>query len=223
MSHKVKTFLTAILLVVALAVKGYKYLTNSKSSSQSGGSSNHEITKDPQSKDDRQQNGYAVLKNCTYVSDPKYNDGDSFKVKTADGRVFELRMYFVDTAESKDKPYDDYRKRVADQGKDFGGLDYQQTIKLGREAKELAVSMLKNEKFTVFTKWEAVYGGDRYYCFLQMEDGEWWDEILIGHGLARIHTQGAATPGGSSRKAHEKRLWRIEEDAKRRRVGAWGM
>ena len=151
-----KTFLTAVLLVIALAVKGYRYFTNSKSSSQSGGSSNQEITKNPQSGDDPLQNGYAVLKNCTYVPDAKYNDGDSFKVKTADGRVFELRMYFVDTAESKDKPYDDYRERVADQGKDFGGLDYQQTIKLGREAKKLAESMLKKEKFTVFTKWDCL-------------------------------------------------------------------
>ena len=218
-----KTFLTAVLLVIALAVKGYRYFTNSKSSSQSGGSSNQEITKNPQSGDDPLQNGYAVLKNCTYVPDAKYNDGDSFKVKTADGRVFELRMYFVDTAESKDKPYDDYRERVADQGKDFGGLDYQQTIKLGREAKKLAESMLKKEKFTVFTKWERVHGGDRYYCFLQMEDGKWWDEILIGHGLARIHTKGADTPGGSEWRAYKKQLWRIEQDAKRRRVGAWGM
>jgi len=46
-------------------------------------------------------------------------------------------MYFVGDAESKDKPYDDYRRRVADQGEDFGGLDYQETILLGREAKNM--------------------------------------------------------------------------------------
>lgn len=215
MDGKLKTIFVGILLVIAVAIRVYDAATNP---------SPPELTGSPQleSAQDRKEGRYFVLEDCVYVPDEKYNDGDSFKIKTSDGRVVEIRMYFVDAAESKDKPYDDYRRRVADQGKDFGGLDYQETIRLGREAKKYAASRLRKQNLTVFTAWEEVYDSGRYYAFVRMENGKFWHQELVEKGLARIHTKGADLPGGTDRRSRENELRRLEQKAKRARIGGWG-
>ena len=163
-----------------------------------------------------------MLRDCQYLPDKKYNDGDSFKIKTKDGRFVEVRMYYVDTAESKDKPYDDYRRRVADQGKDFGGLNYQETIALGKEAKDYAYSRLKDAELTIYTSWEEVYESGRYYAFVKLGNEEWWHETLVKKGLARIHTKGEELPDGTRYATHKKQLMELEKQARRSKVGAWG-
>jgi len=216
MSHKLKTILGVLLLVIAIIVKGYDFLKNPPAPKRTESS-------DLKREDDEKQGKYFVLRDCTYVVDKKYNDGDSFKIKTKDGRVVEIRMYFVDTAESKDKPYDDYRRRVADQGKDFGGLNYQETIALGQKAKEYAYSRLKDARLTIYTNWEEVYQSGRYYAFVEIEGDEWWHETLVKKGLARIHTKGADLPTGSRSGDQKKRLRGLEKKAKQAKAGAWGM
>jgi endonuclease YncB( thermonuclease family) len=216
MSHKLKTVFGILLLVIAIGVKGYDYLKNPPALKRTGSA-------DLEKADDEKQGKYFVLRDCTYVADKKYNDGDSFKIKTKDGRVVEIRMYFVDAAESKDKPYDDYRRRVADQGKDFGGLSYQETIALGRKAKEFADSRLKDARLTIYTSWEEVYDSGRYYAFAEFGDNEWWHETLVKKGLARIHTKGEELPDGTRSSTHKKALYQMEKAARQAKAGAWGM
>ncbi len=216
MNRKIKRIVGVIVVVIALLVKGYEYL-NSPSSREVSAPGDLARTSD------EKEGRYFILRDCRYVPDKKYNDGDSFKVEASDGRVVEIRMYYVDTAESKDKPYDDYRRRVADQGKDFGGLDYKKTIALGQKAKDFAYKSLKSGKLTVYTSWEEVYDSGRYYAFVQTSDGNWWHETLVKKGLARIHTKGEELPDGTRYAKHKKELYLMEKAARRDKVGAWGM
>ncbi|MFT6864030.1 MAG: endonuclease YncB(thermonuclease family), partial [Akkermansiaceae bacterium] len=215
MSHKIKTVLGVLLLVVAVAIKGCDFLENPASPER--GASHH-----LQHSDDEKQGRYFVLRDCHYLADKTYNDGDSFKIKTRDGRVVEVRLYYVDAAESKDKPYEDYRRRVADQGKDFGGLNYEKTIALGKEAKTYAEARLKSAELTIYTGWEEVYDSGRYYAFVKVGADEWWHETLVEKGLARIHTKGEELPDGTRYGTHKKELIALEKQAQRAKVGAWG-
>jgi len=148
---------------------------------------------------EKTQNGFTVYENCTLVNS-KYNDGDSFLVNIGDSEQ-EYRLYYVDTPESRDKPYDDHRRRVEDQGRDMGGINYKQAIKVGQKAKKFTHSLLSKYSFSVYTKEELVFGGPRQYAFVSVEhDGnaEWLHEILVKEGLARIHTKGVTTPNGKT-------------------------
>jgi len=165
---------------------------------------------------------FEILRNCCYVSD-KYNDGDSFKVKTEDGRIVEVRLYFVDTAESRDKPYADHRERVMKQGQYFGGLSYEKTLSLGKKAKERAVEKLSRSNLTVYTVWEEVYDSGRYHAFVEVGRLGWWHEYLVNEGLARIHTKGSSMPSGLSERKRENDLEALERVAKRAGKGGWGM
>ena len=169
-----------------------------------------------------EQNGeFKVYLNCELVPS-KYNDGDSFLVKHGDTEQ-EYRLYYVDTPESKDKPYDDHRERVLDQGRDLGGLGYEQTLKIGKTAQYVTQELL-SKPFRVYTTEELVYQGPRQYAFVQVESGgkvRWLHEILIEKGLARIHTRGAATPEGESFYDHRDALRQIEDEAQDNGMGAW--
>ncbi len=157
-----------------------------------------------------QTENFQVLSNCKLVSN-KYNDGDSFMVSHG-GKQTEFRLYYADTPESKDKPYDDHQRRVRDQGKDLGGLSYKETIKLGQEASRFTQQVLK-KPFTIYTKGELVYGGPRRYAFVQVSyDGgrKWLHELLIEKGLGRMHTKGITTPDGLSYSKQKARLLKMQ-------------
>lgn len=153
---------------------------------------------------------FQVLSNCKLVSN-KYNDGDSFMVSYG-GKQTEFRLYYADTPESKDKPYDDHKRRVRDQGKDLGGLSYTEAIKLGQKAKAFTKKVLSTP-FTIYTKGELVYGGPRQYAFVQvLHNGErkWLHELLIEKGLGRMHTKGITTPDGLSYSKQKARLLKMQ-------------
>ncbi|MGJ8698164.1 MAG: thermonuclease family protein [Verrucomicrobiaceae bacterium] len=215
---KLKTILAGILVVAAIAIKFHETYKSKDDPGYTKRTEKSEVT----SKKDERQGKFYVLYDCEYIPDT-YNDGDSFKIKTSDGRVVELRMYFVDTAESKDKPYADHRKRVGQQGDYFGGLDYKTTLKLGEAAKKFAASGLKGKELTVYTMWEEVYTSGRFYAFVEVEGEGFWHETLVKEGLARIHTKGEETPDGTSRRNRESELRKLEATAKRAKRGGWGM
>ncbi len=221
MSKKTLRNIISVVIVIAAVVVKFYTGGGDDSSKPRGKEMQSTAAEDLKKPSDKKQGGYAVLENCTYIAD-KYNDGDSFKVKTADGRVVEIRMYFVDTAESRDKPYADHRERVEKQGDYFGNLDYKTALKLGKKAKEFAMKSLKGKKFTVYTKWEEVYTSGRYYAFVKL-NGTWWHETLVKKGLARIHTKGSDLPNGTRWKERKKQLRNLEEKAKRADAGGWGM
>ncbi|MCP5550104.1 MAG: hypothetical protein H7A53_04340 [Akkermansiaceae bacterium] len=169
-------------------------------------------------------NGYEKLEGCRLV-DHRNNDGDSFFVRHG-AREFELRLYFVDSAEKylSDR-YEDQRRRVAEQARDFGGIGIDQTVELGQMAKAHTLHLLEGKPFTVFTKWERVYDGERYYGFVQLPGagGEFLSEDLVENGLVRIHTKGESTPEGQSYRQYRDHLEAMERAAKAAKRGAWGM
>lgn len=171
----------------------------------------------------RKVNGYDQLDGCRLV-DHRNNDGDSFQVRHGD-RQFELRLYYVDSAEKylSDR-YENQRRRVGEQARDFGGITIDQTVELGQQAKVHTLDVLKGKTFTVYTKWEQVYDGDRYYGFVKLPDSdEFLAEELVEQGLVRIHTKGETTPEGVSFYKHRDHLRALEKEAKAAARGAWGL
>ncbi|MCB1062065.1 MAG: hypothetical protein KDN20_03965 [Verrucomicrobiae bacterium] len=169
-------------------------------------------------------NGYDRLEGCRIV-DHRNNDGDSFWVQHGD-RKFELRIYYVDTAEKylSDR-YEDQRRRVAEQARDFGGISVDQTVELGMAAKLYSMRLLEGKTFTVFTKWERVYNGERYYGWVELPgtDGEYLNERLVEKGVGRIHTKGEPSPDGASYRDFKAHLEKLEREAKAADRGAWGL
>ncbi len=193
----------------------------------------------------KHKGNYEIMENCQWVED-KGNDGDSFLVKHGKND-YTFRLYFVDAPEKylSDR-YEDQRKRVAQQGKYFGGLTSQQTVEVGLQAKSFTEEQLKGKSFTALTTWESVYGGERFYAFILLpgsteEKPILLCEQLIENGLARIHTKGPGRkndygsglmqPGDSKLKSgqqgqgkgRQKRLYKLEAQAKKSKVGAWGV
>jgi len=170
--------------------------------------------------------GYTPFSGCRLV-DFRNNDGDSFMVRFPDGVEREMRLYFVDAPESAVKNYRDgnsNRKRIGYQGKDLGGMSQRATVAIGQEAKKRTRAVLQEGGFTVFTKWQEVFDSGRYFGFVQVGEpgGErWLHELLVEGGLARIYTEGATLPGGTSVRAQKNRLRSLEKGAQSARLGAW--
>ncbi|MCF6311425.1 MAG: thermonuclease family protein [Verrucomicrobiales bacterium] len=187
---------------------------------------------------------FEVLEDCQWVQH-KNNDGDSFVVKNKGGE-YTIRLYYVDTPEKYiSGKYKNQRKRVADQGKYFGGLSSQQAVEVGLKAKAFTEKQLKGKTFTVLTKWESVFSSERYYGFVWLPGSTEKKplrlcEALVKNGLARIYTKGpgnkreyasgivqggAAAEGGKFKagKGFKKRLYKLQTQAKKAKVGAWGM
>lgn len=171
--------------------------------------------------------GYDRFPDARYL-DQDGNDGDSFHVR-AGGRDFELRLYFVDAPESylSDR-YADQRRRVAEQARELGGITPEEAVEVGRKAKAFTKEQLSGKTFTVYTYWEQVYDGDRYYAFVELPDGSDLGGELIEQGLGRIHTKGPGskekpvpTPKGQSFFQARDRLEAIERDARKEKRGAW--
>lgn len=169
-------------------------------------------------------NGYERLTGCRVV-DHKNNDGDSFWVRHGN-REFELRLYYVDTAEKylSDR-YENQRRRVAEQARDFDGISIDQTVEVGKAAKLYTGRLLEGKSFTVYTKWERVYDGERYYGWVELPgtEGEYLSERLIDKGIARIHTKGEPSPDGASYRQYKAHLEKLERAAKEADRGAWGL
>ena len=175
-------------------------------------------------------NTYEVLENCSLV-EHKHNDGHSFHIKHSKGQS-EVRLYFADTAESAYKTYgggENNGERLDKQGKYFGGLDRDKTAKLGQMGKERTMSLIKGKKFKVITKWQKVTKRQtekRIHAFIVLEKDNtefYLHELLTQEGLVRLSTWGSDLPDGTSWKKQKEKLIAIENDAKKRKVGAWGM
>lgn len=166
-------------------------------------------------------NGYDRLIG-TVMIDHRNNDGDSFFVRHGD-REFELRIYYADAPEKylSDR-YENQRRRVAEQARELGGLTVEETVAVGQAAKAHVAKILKGQSFSVFTKWERVYNGERFYGFVLLPDEtEWLCENLVENGLARIHTKGEPTPDGNSYRVFKNTLEGLERQAQAAHRGAW--
>lgn len=159
--------------------------------------------------------GLELLVDCRLV-EGKNSDGDSFHVKHEKGET-EFRLYFVDSPESAYRTYrggDNNGKRLDEQAREFG-VSREEVIKVGKEAKDFVLGLLRKGDFKVLTKWEEVFGPDRSYCFVIVPwDGKevYLHELLVVKGLVRVHTKGADLPGGRSREEQEDLLESWEEE-----------
>ena len=166
---------------------------------------------------------YERFDKCQWV-DSNRNDGDSFQVKLPEGRVVELRLYFVDAPESAFKTYGKGRsnhERIAKQGRAFG-VSSEQAVEIGAQAKKFVYGLLSKESFTIFTEWDDPFNDRRYHAFVELPDGGWLHEELVKQGFVRIHTKGEDVPGGLRRDAQIRRLETMERQAKEGGLGAWG-
>src|SRR6266567_8984921 len=160
---------------------------------------------------------WVKLERCELIPNPA-NDGDSFHVGAND-KDYIFRLYLVDAPETDAAD----PARLIEQAKYFG-ISVPQVIELG-EAAKLFVQEKLAEPFTVFTRMANAMGRsniERFYSFVHTNEGD-LGEQLIANGLARIHGTSATPPGASSSAAERQRLKQLEDEAKRRKVGAWGM
>jgi DNA uptake protein ComE-like DNA-binding protein len=160
---------------------------------------------------------WITLENCRLVPNAA-NDGDSFHV-SANGKEYIFRLYLVDAPETDAAN----PARLIEQAKHFG-ITVPQVIEIGEAAKAFVGEKL-NEPFTVTTHMASAMGRsriERFYAFVQTKDGD-LGEQLIANGLARIHGTSATPPGASSSVAERQRLEQLETEARRRKVGGWGM
>ena len=163
---------------------------------------------------------FETLSDCRLHED-RNNDGDSFKI-AHQGRLIEVRLYFVDAPEKRQHQYNG--ERLDHQGRYFGGLSRSQTTAIGQQAKALTDRLLSTRPFRVVTRWQPVFESGRHYAFVFFEDtGEELSEILVREGLARIYTEGTTLPDGRSKAAFEQHLKQLEKTARQSRQGAWGL
>jgi len=151
------------------------------------------------------------------LSKNKRNDGDSFHVKH-EGEHYEFRLYFVDTPEKYISKHNS--KRVGHQARYFK-IELDEAVETGKDAKRYTLDELAGKKFTVHTRWEPVYKSGRYYCFVELDDGDYLSEKLCREGLARIYTKGDTTPDGRKYQAFKKHLKKLEGEARQEERGAW--
>ncbi|MGJ8678632.1 MAG: thermonuclease family protein [Akkermansiaceae bacterium] len=170
---------------------------------------------------------FEILENCT-LKDHYGNDGDSFHVTTPKGD-HELRLYYVDAPESSARKYRDGNtnyERIAQQGAAMGGLSQEETTQIGMAAKSFVKKLLTGKTFRVATVWESVYNSRRSYAYILVPyEGQerYLHELLVAHGLGRIHTKPYMLPDSTASSRHKKHLYQVEKYAQKMRYGAWGL
>ncbi len=165
---------------------------------------------------------FTRLDGCELQEHPRKNDGDSFLIRHG-GKVHHFRLYFVDCPEKE--RHEKNGARLAEQGKYFGGLGEAATVEIGLRGRDASLYLLRNYPFTVYTFWEPVYDPSRRYALIEITDADkqkaYLHEILIGFGLARIHTKGTDLPDGTRWQEQKSRLQELEREATAARRGAW--
>jgi DNA uptake protein ComE-like DNA-binding protein len=160
---------------------------------------------------------WITLDNCQLIPN-KANDGDSFHVRANDTEYL-FRLYFVDAPETAGIS----AARLIEQAEYFG-VSVPQVIEIGLDAKKFVDAKL-GEPFTVVTRLAGGLGRSkvqRIYGFVRTKEGD-LGEQLVANGLARIHGTTAAAPGVSTSADEREKLAQLENQAKRRKVGGWGM
>jgi endonuclease YncB( thermonuclease family) len=228
--NKIKTILTGLLVVVAIAVKLHQGWNDHQVPGRDGSipSAEEGQFSDWFTPVKTKGAGLELLENCKLITG-RNSDGDSFHVVHAKGEN-EFRLYFVDTPESEYKEYggnENNGKRIDEQGEYFGGLDREETTKIGKDAKAFVMTLLKKEPFKVLTKWEDVVRPGREYCFVivNWEGREvYLHELLVAQGLVRSQTTwGADLPGGRGWREQKAYLLKWEREVKAARLGGWGL
>lgn len=157
-------------------------------------------------------------------------DGDSFQIKTPEGKTLTLRLYGVDCIEWHVTDNSD-ATRLASQRRYFGIAGHGGSAKTSIElAKSLGgdaaaeTTRLLSKPFTVYTAFADARGDARYkrvYAFVTTSDGHDLAEHLVKKGLARAFGVYRAAPDGKSGKHYQEYLRDQELLAAKKGVGAW--
>ncbi|QTN32103.1 helix-hairpin-helix domain-containing protein [Akkermansiaceae bacterium] len=169
------------------------------------------------------------LENCTLVK-TGWADGDSFLVRTADGKELTVRLYGADCIEYHVTDESDAR-RLREQRRYFGisgfGGAAEKSIALAKSLGGLAaeeVVRALGKPFTVHTSFADARGDGRYqriYGFVTTADGEDLASHLVKMGLARAFGVYKQTPLGKSGNEYRAELADLELRAARLGKGAW--
>lgn len=169
------------------------------------------------------------LRGCVLVP-TDWADGDSFLVRTAEGRELTIRLYGADCMEWHIGDDTDAR-RLRTQRRYFGivGEAPEQAMARARAVGEAAARFTRDalrEPFTVHTAYADALGDgrhQRFYGFVTTGRGEDLATELVRRGLARAFGVWRATPDGASHLELRERLRDIELQAARAGVGAWAL
>ena len=158
-----------------------------------------------------------MLKDCRLIPNPA-NDGDSFHVSAGE-KEYLFRFYLVDAPETDEMT----PRRLIEQAKYFS-ITVPQAIEVGRAAKEFTRQKL-SEPFTVVTHMSDAMGQSRlqrFYAFVEAKEGD-LGEQLVRNGLARSYGFKGAPPGATNSRIEVEKLQKFEDEAKREKIGAWGV
>ena len=164
-----------------------------------------------------QSKDWIVLKDCRLIPNPA-NDGDSFHVSAGE-KEYLFRLYFVDAPETDEMT----PRRLIEQAKYFS-VTVPQAIEVGRAAKDSTQEKL-SQPFTVFTHMSDAMGQsrlERFYAFVETQQGD-LGEQLVRNGLARSYGFKTAPPGLTNSRIEAQKLQQFEDEAKREKIGAWGV
>jgi len=160
---------------------------------------------------------WVVLRDCRLIPNPA-NDGDSFHVSAGE-KEYLFRLYLVDAPETDEMtPH-----RLVEQAKYFD-ITVPQAIEVGRAAKDFTQEKL-SQPFTVITHMSDALGQsrlERFYAFVETKEGD-LAEQLVRNGLARSYGFKTAPPGLTSSRIEVEKLQQFEDEAKRDKIGAWGV
>ena len=164
-----------------------------------------------------QPKNWIVLKDCRLIPNPA-NDGDSFHV-SAGVKEYLFRLYLVDAPETDEMT----PRRLIEQAKYFN-ITVPQAIEVGRAAKDFTQAKL-SQPFTLYTHMSDAMGQsrlERFYAFVETKEGD-LAEQLVRNGLARCYGFKAAPPGLTSSRIEVEKLQQFEDEAKRDKIGGWGV
>lgn len=161
---------------------------------------------------------WTILVNCRLLPNDA-NDGDSFHVKTQEGKEYIFRLHCVDAPESESDA--DVESRIQEQATYFG-IAAVDVLRYGQMAAAFSASRL-DKPFTVMTRFQNALGRsklERFYAFVITATGEDLGHLLVANGLARAYGQSVEINSGSSNPISQ-RLDQLEADARANHRGIW--
>jgi endonuclease YncB( thermonuclease family) len=171
----------------------------------------------------RPRSEYQIIDRCT-LEDDVANDGDTFRVLTAQGS-FRFRLYWVqavqlhgDTPETSREAMDHFLLRAEGDLRD-----------LAVQARDFTLNTLRGVPFRIVTRWERDHAKDAYYCFAYAGETSAPGAaqhnlalLLVKNGLALIRPVNRPLPDAVSKPGDfHNDLMAAEEEAKTTLTGGW--